>query len=144
MFVKLAKQYGRMGVALKPEVSVIHLYGERFWGEIESDATVQTATEKVSYFTFSVRSSSIVRFEIIRQLAPYIGFQIKTQQFLKADDKIDHEIGYGFFGGIDYRYRFVAVSPFVAVPLGSTVNRYKSPVNAGVQVSLIIDPADDE
>lgn len=140
MFIRFAKQFGRFGVAVKPQFTIIHLYGDRLWTEAESLKVITTTTERLSFYTFSFGSSSVIRYDVIKNLAPFFGFQIKTQPYPKSDDKMDHEVCYGLYCGIDYRYRFMAFSPFATFPLGSSTSNFKSPISLGMQLSFIIEP----
>jgi len=144
MILKFAKRFGRIGVSIKPELTIVHLYGERLWFEVDSDSSKRTATERLSYYTLSVRNSSVIRYELTDHLAPFLGFQIKSQQFPLADENIDHEVCFGFYGGLDYVYKFLAITPFVAVPAGASISNYKSPVSAGLQLAIILKNGDQE
>lgn len=75
----------------------------------------------------------------MKQLSPFAGFQKKSKQFPMVDD-IDNEICYGFYGGFDCVFNVLAITPFVAVPIGSSATKYKSPVSAGMQEAIILKP----
>jgi hypothetical protein len=140
VFVKFAKQFGRLGVSIKPELTGVHMYGDKLWTEIDTGVIQHTVSEKLDFYTYSIRSSSIIRYEIFNGFFPFAAFQIKTQPFLLENDNVGMDIFFGIYGGIDYQFRSFAISPFIAVPLGSSMTHYKSPVSAGLQLSVILNP----
>ncbi|MDG5816523.1 hypothetical protein QA601_15605 [Chitinispirillales bacterium ANBcel5] len=87
-----------------------------------------------------MRNSLVFRYEILNNLSPFVGFQLRSQKYPNADDDLIGEYSYGAYAGIDYRFRTVALSPFIAIPLGSSINNYKSPVSVGMHLALLLEP----
>jgi hypothetical protein len=139
LFIRFAKQYGRIGVAIRPELTAANLYGDRIKDESENGIIGTMTKEKINVYSLSIRSSSIIRFEVIKNLCPFLGFQIKSQPFFNLYEDIEKEICYGLYGGIDYRLSFLAISPFVAFPMGSTFSHFKSPISAGLHLMMILE-----
>lgn len=138
LILKFAKQYGHIGVCLKPELTMTHLYGERISKESEYGHQTINFTEEYSNFTFSIRSSSVMRYEIAKFFTPFMGFQIKTQPYPRADDDINHELYYGVYGGFDFSFKNLNVAPFLGYPISSTSSKYTSPMNAGVHMAFTL------
>lgn len=136
VFIRFAKQFGRWGVAIKPELLLSHFWGDIFWREIEKDSTVRTATERLSFYSLNFRSASVLRYSLLPNLSPFIGLHIKTQPFLTANNEFDSEVAYGGYLGVEWVWKAAGIAPYVIIPGGSTVSHYRSPVSAGILLSL--------
>lgn len=140
IFGKFAKKFGRIGIALKPEVLLAHVYGERQFRESGRDGFEITATETINRYIAAIRSSSVLRYEVTGVFVPYVGFQIKSQQLLNANNAFDHEVCYGAYGGVELQWRSFAFGPFFVFPLGAATTHYTSPAGAGMNVTVILKP----
>ena len=144
VFIRFAKQFGRWSVAIKPELLLAHYWGDRYWRETENGSHVRTATERVSFYSLNFRSASVLRYSLLSNLSPFIGVHIKSQPFLTADNTFDSEVAYGGYLGIECLWKAVGIAPYVVIPGGSTVSHYRSPVSAGILLSLRFIGSDDD
>ena len=140
VFIKFAKQFGRAAVCLKPEVSLAHIYGDRFWNPTDSTSSIRLVSEQIEFYTFSIRSNSVLRYDVLPGVTPFIAIEIKTQPYPLASDKLAHEVAYGLYGGLDLFFCPITVSPFIALPLGASHSNFSSPVSAGIHCSFILEP----
>ena len=144
VFIRFAKQFGRWTVAIKPELLLAHYWGNIYWRETEMDSTVRTATERLSFYSATFRSASVLRYSLLPNLSPFIGLHIKTQPFLTADNTFDSEVAYGGFLAVEWLWKAAGIAPYVVIPGGSTVSHYRSPVSAGILLSLRFTGSDDD
>jgi hypothetical protein len=140
VFLRFAKQFGVIALAIRPELVITNLYGNKLFAQVSgTPPDTVTATKRVSTYAPSIRSSSVLRYDCNRPLAPFVALTLKSQPFPTSDSEIDHEVALGLYGGVDVRYRAIAMTPYLTVPLGSTVTHYRSPIAAGLQLSFILN-----
>jgi hypothetical protein len=143
MFVKFAKKNGRVTLSMRPEMIFEDLYGDKI--SVDSGyASNKTYTEKVNHHLLAFRFFSAARFDVFDNLTPFLGIHIKSQPYPMADDHFGYEVAYGLYGGIDFHQTYFALSPFIAVPLGSSINHYKSPISGGIQLAVNLFPKGKE
>ncbi len=138
VFVRLAKQYGNFAISIKPELIITSMHGEKITTEVVNQYTEEiiSATSKMTIFTPAFRSTSVLRFNINDIFSLFSGFQIKSQPYLSANADLHHEIALNSYLGFETSYKLFSLSPFMAFPLGSAMNHYKSPVSIGVLGSI--------
>jgi hypothetical protein len=137
LFCRFAKQYGNVAVAVRPELVAATVYGDRITAEHTSPSgQILSATDKIATYILAVQSSSILRYEFADPLAAFAAFTLKLQPYPTTDQEIMNEIAYGFFGGVDLRWKLFSLTPWIAVPAGASITDYRSPVSAGMKVSF--------
>ncbi|MFW5775646.1 MAG: hypothetical protein ACOCW2_05085 [Chitinivibrionales bacterium] len=137
-FMRFAKRYDKVAVCIKPEFSLTHIRGSRSVRENNDYSDSRSATERVSTHAVSVRSSSVIRFDMIPYVSPFAGFQIKSHHYTNARMKLDYETAYGVYSGLDIHTSMLSVSPFITIPLGAATTGFTSPVAGGVQLSMTL------
>ncbi|MDD5674781.1 MAG: hypothetical protein PHC61_11495, partial [Chitinivibrionales bacterium] len=128
IFLRFAKQFGPIAVAIRPELVLAHLYGDQITAESSAvSGPPLTSTQQISDYVLSVRSSSVIRFDISEPLSVFCAITVKSQPYPTSDANLDHEVAYGIYGGCDLQYLDLSLVPYVTVPLGSSVSHFKSP-----------------
>jgi hypothetical protein len=140
LYIRFAKKYGRIGVALRPEFILAQLYGDKnSFQSTNGHVDSISSTEKISNYCPAICCNSVLRCDVMDFLTPFIGFNIKSQPYLTASENINNEISYGIYCGIELYSKSLSVAPYVTIPFGSTTSHFSSPVSLGVQVSVVLN-----
>lgn len=144
--IRLSKKFNQFTVVIKPELILTHIYGDYLNIQITEDFEPDTliARERMNKYTLSNRCSSILRYEPLEFLSPFVGFQIKSQPFFREPDALEQDLAMGFYGGLDFSFKGIHCAPFVSIPLKSVTGDYQSPVSGGVNLAYHFRLKDDE
>lgn len=119
------------------EFVLTHVYGDRITSEITADPNRPiTVTDQTNSSMLSIRSSSVLRYDIARPISVFGAITIKSQPYPSNNSEIHDEVAYGAYCGCDIQYLNLSFVPYVTVPLGSAISHYRSPIAAGMQVSF--------
>lgn len=138
--LRFSREFNKVTVVLKPELILAHIYGDYHHMLIEDngvDTDTIIARERLNNYTISNRCSSILRYQPLEFLAPFVAFQIKSQPFYRVPDALEQDLAMGFFGGVDFSYKGIHCAPFVSIPMNSATGNYHSPISGGVHLAYL-------